>query len=131
MNGPRTYLHGDPIEGEPARYFCDRCDAAVAATHFEGCILGAVTREGRRYQETHVWRYVQARRAWLRSFVPGDDRRIVDDPGNLFRTGAASEQPLAPLEPYVALPTAAPAASPPEPDEDLPPLLALMRRRRA
>ncbi len=131
MNGPRTYLHGDPVEGEPARYFCDRCDAEVDRAHFAGCVLGSVTREGRRLQETHAWRYVQARRAWLRSFVPGDDRRIVDDPGNLFRTGSASEQPLPPLEPYVAPIAAAAVALPPEPDEDLPPLLALMRRRRA
>jgi len=54
----------------------------------------------------------------------------VDDPGNLFRAGTASEQLLPPLEPYVALPAAAPAASTPAPDEDLPPLLAWLQRQR-
>ena len=95
----RQYLHGDPAEGAPDTFYCQRCDHFVPREHFDGCVLGAVVKHGVRYQETHAWRYVTARRSWLRNFVPGDQRRFVDDPGNLFRTGMASEQGLPALAP--------------------------------
>lgn len=90
----RHYLHGDPVEGNPESFYCQRCDLFVERGHFDACELGVVIRWGARYKETHEWRYVTARRWWLRNFEPGDPRIIVDDPGNLFRTGLASEQHL-------------------------------------
>ena len=95
----RQYLHGDPAEEAPDTFYCQRCERFVSREHFEGCVLGAVVKNGLRYQETHEWRYVTARRSWLRNFEPGDPRRIVNDPGNLFRTGTASEQGLPVLAP--------------------------------
>lgn len=105
MNKPKTpkvrqYLHGDPAEGQPDTFYCQRCDVFVPREHFDGCVLGTVVKDGRRFRETHEWRYVTARRWWLRNFEPGDLRRIAEDPGNLFRTGTASEQRLPPLHPY-------------------------------
>lgn len=31
---PRLYLHGDQMEEDPARWFCQRCDAFVSEAHF-------------------------------------------------------------------------------------------------
>lgn len=94
----RHYLHGDPVEGNPERFYRQRCDLFVERGHFATCELDNVVIRGLRYKETHEWRYVTARRRWLRTFEPGDKRRIVDDPGNVFRTGTASEQALPSLE---------------------------------
>lgn len=94
----RHYLHGDPVEGNPESFYCQRCDLFVERGHFATCELDNVVIRGLRWRETHEWRYVTARRRWLRTFEPGDTRRIVDDPGNVFRTGTASEQALPVLE---------------------------------
>jgi len=94
----RHYLHGEPVEGNPESFYCSRCDLFVDRGHFGGCKLGTVVQRGVRFRETHAWRYVTDRRRWLSTFEPGDARVIVDDPGNVFRTGAASEQPLPGLE---------------------------------
>lgn len=88
----RHYLHGDPVEGNPESFYCERHDAFVDRAHFDTCKLGVAVQRGVRCIETHEWRYVTWRRHFLRNFEPGDMRRIVDDPGNLFRTGTASEQ---------------------------------------
>lgn len=90
----RYYLHGDPIEGNPDSFYCQRCDRFVDRAHFDGCELGTVARWGNRYIETHEWRFVTLRRKILTTFERGDRRRVVDDLENLFRTGTASEQGL-------------------------------------
>jgi hypothetical protein len=87
----RQFLHSDPAEDAPDTFCCQRCDLFAPREHFDGCVTGAVLKNGVRYQETHAWSYVTARRSWLRNFERGDQRRIVDDPRNLFRTGTASE----------------------------------------
>lgn len=65
----------------------------VPREHFDGCVLGTVVKEGRRFG-THEWRSPRA---------GGDPRQIVDDPGNLFRTGTASERGILVLEDHYPL----------------------------
>lgn len=95
----RVYLHGDPIDDQPGRFFCDGCDRPVAREHFSTCRLPLVVQRGVQYVETHERRYVVSRRWWLRNFLPGDPRFIKDDPENVFRTGTASEQAVPGLLP--------------------------------
>jgi hypothetical protein len=95
----RQYHHGDPAEEAPYIFYCQLCDLFESREHFEGCVHGAVVRNGRRYQETNEWRHIPPRRWWLRNFEPGDPRQIVDCPGNLFRTETASEQRVPDLLP--------------------------------
>ncbi len=98
----RHYLHGDPIEGQPDHYFCYHCDAFEPREHFAACTLGTVVKRGILYIETHEWCYVMHRRKWftpeIRKAKEASGFRLVDDLGNLFRTGTVKEQAIPRLQ---------------------------------
>lgn len=84
LNRPKAANAGQYRHGDPAEDHADTFTASGATftppEHFDGCVLGAVVKNGRQYQKTHEWRYVTARRWWLPNIEPGDARSIVDAP---------------------------------------------------
>ena len=98
----RRHLHGDPVESRPGFYYCSRCDFFEPKEHFEACMLRAVHVYKGVYLQTHEHRYVlERRRAFRTSAKPRiviGSTVMVDDMGNLFRTGTVKEQHLPKLE---------------------------------
>jgi len=71
MLSPRHYLHGDPLEGEPLRYYCSLHDVFEFSEHFQS---------KQHAGNLKLMRHEQ--KIYLQPGVPG--HRVTWDERNLF-----------------------------------------------